>query len=176
MRTRGAPARGTPTTGTRTAGSPTVGRRTRGTATRGTATRGIATPGTAIPGARTIRGHLIMATTTFIPQPVKRLVVAITAAGTLVLAPQVPAVAHWSIRDALSWMTLALLIALLEQFPIHVRFKTETFNMSMTDAVWTAGLLIVSPSVLLFAVAAGGTAGQLLRRRQPHKAAFNVGQ
>ena len=37
-------------------------------------------------------------------------------------------------------------------------------------------LLVVSPSVLLFAVAAGGTVGQLMRRRQAYKAAFNVGQ
>jgi PAS domain S-box-containing protein len=117
-----------------------------------------------------------MATTTFIPQPVKRLIFAVTATAILVLATQAPAVAHWTITDALSWLALAALIALLEQFPIHVRFKTETFNMSMTDAVWTAGLLLVSPSVLLFAVAAGGTAGQLLRRRQLHKAVFNVGQ
>ena len=117
-----------------------------------------------------------MATTTSFRAPSRGSSPRSPAAGTLVLATQVPAVAHWTIKDALSWLMLAVLIAVLEQFPIHVRFKTETFNMSMTDAAWTAGLLIVSPSVLLFAVAAGGIAGQLLRRRQLHKAAFNVGQ
>ena len=113
---------------------------------------------------------------TSIPVPAKRLILAVSAVGALVVAAQVPFTVAWSIRDALSWAVLALLITVLEQFPIHVRFRTETLNMSMTDAVWTAGLLLVQPSVLLLAVAAGAAAGQILRRRQLYKATFNVGQ
>src|SRR5207244_10045518 len=167
-RIRGAQPRGTRTTGTRTAGVPTAGARTPGTAT----------PGTATPGLRTLGAEeqraLMM--TTSIPAPAKRLILAVSAAGALVVAAQVPFTVAWSLRDALSWAVLALLITVLEQFPIHVRFRTETLNMSMTDAVWTAGLLLVQPSVLLLAVAAGAAAGQILRRRQLYKATFNVGQ
>ena len=118
----------------------------------------------------------MMATSTSIPAPAKRLILAVGASGAVILATQVPFAATWSLRDAISCLVLAVLITVLEQFPIHVRFRTETFNMSMTDAVWTAGLLLVKPSVLLLAVGAGAVAGQFLRRRQLHKATFNVGQ
>ena len=118
----------------------------------------------------------MMATSTSIPAPAKRLILAVGASGAVILATQVPFAATWSQRDAISCLVLAVMITVLEQFPIHVRFRTETFNMSMTDAVWTAGLLLVKPSVLLLAVGAGAVAGQFLRRRQLHKATFNVGQ
>jgi PAS domain S-box-containing protein len=117
-----------------------------------------------------------MATMTPIPAPAKRLILALGASGALILATQVPVAVTWTVRDAISWAILAVLITVLEQFPIHVRFRTETLNMSMTDAAWTAGLLLVKPSVLLLAVGAGAIAGQVLRRRQLHKAIFNIGQ
>ena len=48
--------------------------------------------------------------------------------------------------------------------------------MSVTDAVWAAGLLLVSPDVLVMSVGAGAVLSQLIRRRPPRKIAFNVGQ
>ena len=111
-----------------------------------------------------------------LPSPVRRLIVAITAAGIAIVAVQATQVRTWSMRDGLIFAVLAGLVTVIELFPIHLRFRTETLNMSMTDAAWTAGLLLARPSVLTLAVAVGAAASQALRRRPAYKAVFNIGQ
>jgi PAS domain S-box-containing protein len=111
-----------------------------------------------------------------LPTSARRLVAGVSIAGAAILAVQAAALPSWTRNDLIGFAVLAGLVTLLEQFPIHVRFRTETLNMSMTDAAWTAGLLLVRPSVLTFAVAAGALIGQFMRRRPVYKAAFNVGQ
>jgi len=113
---------------------------------------------------------------TSLPASARRLIATVALGGAAILVAQATALPTWTRNDLFGFVVLAALVTLLEQFPIHVRFRTETLNMSMTDAAWTAGILLVRPSVLTFAVAAGALVGQVLRRRPVYKAAFNVGQ
>jgi signal transduction histidine kinase len=105
-----------------------------------------------------------------------RLLVAVTvAAGAGALAVQVPGVTLWKGADVAAWAGLALAIFVTEQFPIPLRHRGETQNLSLDDAAWAAALLLAPPSVLIMGTAAGLAVGQLARRWAPHKIAFNLG-
>ena len=103
-------------------------------------------------------------------------ILAISVAGTAVVLAALPAMVRWDASATMSWAVMTAAITVLELFPIHIRYRTETINMSVTDAVWAAGLLLVSPDVLVMSVGAGAVLSQLIRRRPPRKIAFNVGQ
>jgi signal transduction histidine kinase len=103
-------------------------------------------------------------------------ILALGVAGTAVVLTWLPATMRWDASAIMAWAVLTTAITLLELFPIHIRYRTETINMSVTDAAWAAGLLLVSPDVLIMSVAAGALLSQLIRRRPPRKIAFNVGQ
>jgi len=95
-----------------------------------------------------------------------------------------PQITHWSGADTWGFAALAAGIAVGELFPLALRRGTEILYLSLTDAVWTAGLVLLiaglprpeGPSVLTAAVGVGTLVGQALRRRPPIKIAFNVSQ
>ncbi len=81
-------------------------------------------------------------------------------------------------------MALAGAVAVAELFPLALRRRTEILYLSLTDALWTAGLVLIlagssnvaRPGILTAAVGVGTVLGQALRRRAAVKIAFNVGQ
>jgi signal transduction histidine kinase len=101
-------------------------------------------------------------------------VVAVASAG--LVAIRVPAVPRWTGSDLAAWAALAIIIVLLEQFWIEIPHGTERENFSLTDAPFAAALMLVRPSVLTLAVAVGAILGESIRRIEPLKIAFNVGQ
>lgn len=111
-----------------------------------------------------------------LPAQVQVLIVALSLGGIAALAWRVPDVPEWTGSDVLAFAALASAVALAERFWIPLRHQTETENFSVTDATFAAGLLLVRPSVLTLAVAAGALVGVLAHRLPLHKAAFNLGQ
>ena len=103
-------------------------------------------------------------------------ILAVSVAAAVILLTQLPATVRWDASATMAWAVMTAAITVLELFPIHIRYRTETINMSVTDAAWAAGLLLVSPDVLVMSVGAGAVLSQLIRRRPPRKIAFNVGQ
>jgi signal transduction histidine kinase len=103
-------------------------------------------------------------------------ILAISVAGAALVLAGLPAMVRWDASATMAWAVLTAAITVLELFPIHIRYRTETINMSLTDGVWAAGLLLVSPDVLVMSVGAGAVLSQLIRRRPPRKIAFNAGQ
>jgi signal transduction histidine kinase len=88
---------------------------------------------------------------------------------------RVPSALRWSRSDLLAAAGLAVAIFIAEQFSVPLRIKKETLNFTLADAAWTTGLLIVHPSVLTVALVVGVLAGQLAKRWDPVKVAFNMG-
>jgi signal transduction histidine kinase len=88
---------------------------------------------------------------------------------------RVPSALRWSRSDLLAAAGLAVAIFITEQFSVPLRIKKETLNFTLADAAWTTGLLLVHPSVLTIALVAGVLAGQLAKRWDPVKVAFNMG-
>src|SRR5919204_3695409 len=119
-----------------------------------------------------------------LPTRVRLLILAVGAAGAVSLAVRVPQITKWSGTDTWGFVALAAGIAVGELFPLALRRGTEILYLSLTDAVWTAGLVLllsgmphpVAPSILTAGVAVGTFLGQALRRRPAVKIAFNVGQ
>jgi PAS domain S-box-containing protein len=119
-----------------------------------------------------------------LPARVRVLILAIGLAGAACLALRVPEIAHWSGADVWTFVALAGAIAVVELFPLPLRHRTEILFLSLSDALWTTGLLVLlsgpasgaRPGILVAAVGAGTLIGQGLRRRAPVKIAFNIGQ
>jgi PAS domain S-box-containing protein len=110
-----------------------------------------------------------------LPGAAQALILAMTLGGVAALAGRAPELARWTRSDTVGFLALTLATLVIEQFPLPLRHETETENFSLTDAVWTAGLLTVRPGVLTFAAGLGSLLGQIARRRAPHKVAFNAG-
>ena len=91
------------------------------------------------------------------------------------MAYRIPEAATWTRSDVLALVGLALATLVTEQFSIPLRLGTETLNFTLTDATWTAGLILARPSVLTAAVLLGVLAGQRLKRWDGLKIAFNLG-
>ena len=118
-----------------------------------------------------------------LPGRVRALIVTVIVAGIAALALRTPEIIHWSSADTWSFVGLSVGIMLFELFPLPLRQRTEILYLSLTDALWTVGLILLiagpgdpHPGVLTAAVASGTILGQSLRRRAPIKVAFNVGQ
>src|SRR5919197_810857 len=111
-----------------------------------------------------------------LPARARVLIAVVVAAGAAAVLPRLADVTRWTGPDLLAYAMLAAGIAVAEQFPIRLRYRTETLNFSMTEALWMGALLHARPSVLTLSVAAGLIVAQAVRRRRPFKAAFNVGQ
>jgi PAS domain S-box-containing protein len=119
-----------------------------------------------------------------LPARARLLILLIGLSGAAGLALRTPEIARWSGADAWTFVALAGAIAIVELFPLPLRHRTEILYLSLTDALWTMGLLVLlsgpangaRPGILLAAVGTGTLVGQALRRRAPVKIAFNIGQ
>ena len=111
-----------------------------------------------------------------LPAPARLLFSAVVGCGALVVAFRLTDVGSWSYRSVLAFTGLALATAVSEQFQIPLVHRWETQNFALTDAIWTAGLILVGPSVLSLAVATGVIAGESFKRWVPHKIAYNAAQ
>lgn len=111
-----------------------------------------------------------------LPSRVRLLVLAVVAAGVAGVALRVPELLRWRGREVLAFAGLSVAIAIVELFPLPLRYRTEILYLSLTDALWAAALLLAPPGVLTLAVATGAVVGQALRRRAPVKIAYNAGQ
>jgi hypothetical protein len=110
--------------------------------------------------------------------PVKARIVVIAAvgAGMVCLVARLGGIGSWNGFDAATFLFLTAGITLAEQFQIPIRFRTETLNLSLTEALWVGALILGHASVVTVAVACGVLLGQSMRRWSPHKVAFNAGQ
>ena len=110
-----------------------------------------------------------------LPLGARVLIAATVVAGVGAVILRVPEAAGWTRPDVLTLAGLALAILVTEQFSVPLRLRTETLNFTLTDAAFTAGLILARPSVLTVAVLCGVVAGQLMKRWDGLKVAFNVG-
>ena len=83
------------------------------------------------------------------------LFVVTTCGGAAAAALRIPDVPHWHASDALGLAGLSAAIFATELFSVPLRLRTETLNFMLTDAAYIAGLILVRPSVLSFALVAG---------------------
>jgi PAS domain S-box-containing protein len=117
-----------------------------------------------------------MSSSRALPLKARAFIATVAASGAVIALVAAVGATQWTVSDATACAALIVLITVMELFPIPVRYRTETLNMSMTDSIWAAALLLVRPSVLTLAVAGGAILGHAIRRRPAYKAAFNVGQ
>jgi signal transduction histidine kinase len=117
-----------------------------------------------------------LSSTPRLPLRARALIAAVVAAGGAALALRATEVVGWSRDDALWFGLLVVLVVVAEQFQLPFQRGSETHNFNLTDAVWTAGLVLAEPGVLTLAVGAGVLAGESLKGWSPLKIAFNVGQ
>ncbi|HEX9376322.1 MAG TPA: ATP-binding protein [Actinomycetota bacterium] len=117
-----------------------------------------------------------------LPRPARLLIAAVIVAGTASVAVRFPVMASWDMGLVGSFLGLAAAISVVELFPLSVRHRTEILLLTLSDALWMAGLLLLMsgsdphPGVLTLAVGVGSVVGQAVRRRNLVKIAFNVGQ
>ncbi len=111
-----------------------------------------------------------------LPVKAQTLVAMVVVGGAACLALRVPDVAWWSLGDLMVFAILSAGIVLSEQIQVPLRFGREAINFSLTEALWVGVLLHSRSSVVTMAVAAGVLVGHVIRRRAPHKVAFNTGQ
>lgn len=117
-----------------------------------------------------------MDNTTPLPLRARLMILAVVMGGVAAIAVRLNELAAWEVGDLLAFFVLFAGITITEQFPVPLRFQSETLNFSLTEAVWVGGLMLARPSVLVLSVAVGILAGQILRRVPAYKMAFNVGQ
>jgi PAS domain S-box-containing protein len=122
----------------------------------------------------TISKH--MDNSTPLPIRARILILSVVLGGAACLAVRVPEMARWNANDLLAAIALIIGITITEQFPVPLRFQSETLTFSLTEAVWVGALMLARPSVLVMSVAVGILAGQIVRRVSLYKMAFNVGQ
>jgi PAS domain S-box-containing protein len=121
-----------------------------------------------------------------LPAPALLLVVGVILCGAAALAIRIPELMAWTPRDLVAYAGLAAAISVVELFPLRFRHATEVQYLSLTDALWAAGLLLLlapgnglvgpRPGVLTLAAGVGALVGQAVQRRSPLKSVFNIGQ
>lgn len=111
-----------------------------------------------------------------IPRRAWLLIGAVAASGAIVAAWRLADTSSWTAGDLWAWVLLALGIAVVEQFPIRLTFRTERINFSLTEAVWIGALMAARPAVVTLAVGAGILVGHAVRGKPLPKLLFNVGQ
>src|SRR5690348_1840989 len=95
-----------------------------------------------------------------LPARAKALILATVAVGFAAVLYRVPDLAHWTSKDLLAWVGLVAASAVIEQFAIQIRHRTETLNFLLDDALWVGALMLARPSVLTMAVLVGAIVGQ----------------
>ena len=117
-----------------------------------------------------------MSTAAPLPRSARVLVLVTVAAGAASALAWATAVGGWDTEDALACLGVLCATAVSERLPIVLQYRDERAMFSLSDAIWTGSLLLVSPSALALAVGGGVLLGQAMQRRAPMKIAFNVGQ
>jgi PAS domain S-box-containing protein len=110
-----------------------------------------------------------------LPRAAKILFFATLGGGIAATAIRVPDAMRWDATDVVALCGLAAAILATELFSVPLRLRTETLNFMLTDAAYVAGLILVRSSVLTFALLGAVFAGQLIKRWDVRKVAFNVG-
>jgi len=111
-----------------------------------------------------------------LPIKARILILAAVGGGVACVVARLGDIPTWNGFDAATFLLLTAGITMAEQFQIPVRFRTETLNLSLTEALWVGALILGRASVVTMAVACGVLLGQSMRRWSAHKVAFNVGQ
>jgi PAS domain S-box-containing protein len=111
-----------------------------------------------------------------LPLRARVLILLVVAGGTAAVAVRIPDVAVWSWRDVVACVILAAGVVVTELMPIRLRYRTETLNFSLTEALWIGLLIHARPGVLTISLACGLLVAQLIGRRPAFKVGFNVGQ
>lgn len=111
-----------------------------------------------------------------LPRSALILVGTVVVGGIAVLGSQIQALARWDGGDAAALTVLVAVVAVVERFQFEIRYRSEEATYSISDAIWTAGLLLVEPSVLVVSVGIGVLLGQSVQRWASVKMAFNVAQ
>jgi PAS domain S-box-containing protein len=109
-------------------------------------------------------------------RPAAAMILALGVAGGLIVVQEVPRALQWTRIQLVAAIALTAGTMVAELFPLHLRHRTETETFSLTDALWTAALILAPASTVLLAVACGVLLAQVARRLPPRKVAFNVGQ
>src|SRR2546423_1845800 len=82
-----------------------------------------------------------------LPLPALVLVVGVIACGVAAIAIRIPEVMAWTPRDLWAYLGLAGAISVVELFPLRFRHATEVQYLSLTDALWAAGILALGVTV-----------------------------
>src|SRR5437764_14914379 len=109
-----------------------------------------------------------------LPPAAKILFIATLGGGVAATAARLPQAVRWHATDVVALCGLAAAILVTELFSVPLRMRTETLNFMLTDAAYVAGLILVRASVLTFAILVAVFAGQLIKRWDVRKVAFNV--
>ncbi len=107
---------------------------------------------------------------------VKVLIGGVVAGGAVLGATRVPEISRWSVTDLALFASIAVTVAVAELFQLELPYRSEKVTYSVSDALWTAGLFLVAPEVLLAGLVLGVLAGQLIQPWATVKVAFNAGQ
>ena len=110
-----------------------------------------------------------------LPPAARWLVGLVTAGGAAGLVATLTPLPRWHANDAIAFVFLALATALAEQFPIKIRHGEEIETFTVTDVVWTAGLILAPGVVVVPSVVAGTLLGESLRKTPFVKVLFNTG-
>ena len=111
-----------------------------------------------------------------LPVRARILILLVVAGGTVAVAARIPDVTSWSWLDLVACVILAAGIVVTELMPVRLRYRTETLNFSLTEALWVGLLILARPGVLTISLACGLLVAQLVGRRPAFKVGFNVGQ
>ena len=111
-----------------------------------------------------------------LPPLARAFTIMVILAGAAAAAVWLDDLADWRRGELLAFVAVTAATAAAERFPLEIRYRSERAVYSLSDAIWTATLLLTPPSVLALSVGAGVLAGQAVIRRPPLKVAFNVGQ
>src|SRR5438046_261191 len=90
-----------------------------------------------------------------LPLPARALICVAVALGTAAVALAIPGVIQWTRGDLIACLAFAAGIVATEECPIRLRFRTETLNFSLTEALVVGALINARPSVLTLSFAGG---------------------
>ncbi len=110
------------------------------------------------------------------PTRAKILIAAVILGGAAAVVARVPQIAQWTPNEVALCGLLIAAVAVGELFQMELPYRNEKVTFSVSDAIWTAGLFLLPPSVLAIGFVLGVLAGQLVQPWALVKVAFNAGQ
>ncbi len=110
------------------------------------------------------------------PARAKILIAAVILGGAVAAVARLPEIVQWTAADLALCGLLVAAVAVGELFQMELPYRNEKVTFSVSDAIWTAGLFLLSPSVLATGLVLGVLVGQLVQPWALVKVAFNAGQ